>query len=186
MNLGKIAIRFSLILIITLSFILPACTLIVPENIGTVDTPFPHPAETEDAAIREPTPSGPYSDAAEVMSDICFESANDAAGRTFVLRSEDELAAFYGLADNSQLCRHPVARKSFDFSNGRVLAGLWSAGRGCTARHDELAFQRDDEAKHIIIRLKLVIEGNCNYELVRPFWIGIRNAQDYQITIEVE
>ncbi|HRL11366.1 MAG TPA: hypothetical protein PKX07_05775, partial [Aggregatilineales bacterium] len=49
-------------------------------------------------------------DASEVMRGICFESAFDAANRTFVMQSDAELAAFFDLADNSELCPRPVAR----------------------------------------------------------------------------
>jgi hypothetical protein len=78
-----------------------------------------------------------------------------------------------------------VKRGTFDFANGRVLAGVWSAGRGCKARHDVDRFERDNEAKTIAIDLTLVIEGDCPYELVRPFWISIPNAQEHDITITV-
>ena len=89
------------------------------------------------------------------------------------------------MADNSHLCRHPVTRIPFDFSSGRVLAGLWSKGVGCTAHHNLTNFQRDDAAKKIVIQLQFVTEGDCNYELVRPFWIGINSAADYTIEFVV-
>jgi hypothetical protein len=120
------------------------------------------------------------------MSGICFEAAFDAADSVFVFRNAIEHIRFYGLADQSALCRHPVARNPFDFSNGRVLAGLWSKGIGCTARHDVLEVLQDDAAKSLQIRLRFVTEGDCNYELLRPFWIGLDGVSDYEIRIEVE
>jgi hypothetical protein len=120
-----------------------------------------------------------------IMSGVCFEAANDAAGRTFIIRNEAELTLLYDLADNSRLCRRPVERGTFDFTNGRVLAGIWSAGRGCTARHDVLAVQRDDAARVIAVTLRFVTEGDCPYELVRPFWVGLLGATDYQIALNV-
>ena len=119
------------------------------------------------------------------MSGICFEAALDAAGKVFVLHNPQEHIQFYDLADNSKLCRHPVLRNAFDFSNGRVLAGLWSYGKGCTARHDVLAVNRDDAAKTLTIQLQFVTEGACDYELIRPFWIGLDGVNDYQINIQV-
>jgi hypothetical protein len=67
-----------------------------------------------------------------------------------------------------------------------MLAGLWSYGMGCTARHEFLEFTRDDEAKTILFRLRFITEGDCPYELLRPFWVGIPAASDYQITLSVE
>lgn len=119
------------------------------------------------------------------MSGICFEAALDAAGKVFVIRNAEQHIQFYDLADNSHLCRHPVARNSFDFANGRVLAGLWNYGTGCTARHDVLAINRDDAAKTLTIQLQFVTEGACNYELIRPFWIGLDGVADYQINLQV-
>lgn len=136
-------------------------------------------------ALPSPPPL-PWADENAVMGGICFEAAQDAAGQVFVLRSAEEHIRLYALADNSGLCRRPVERRPFDFEGGRVLAGLWSVGAGCTARHDLLSFDRDDQARAIHIRLALVVEGDCPYELVRPFWIGLDAAQDHAITIEVE
>ena len=121
-----------------------------------------------------------------VMRGICFESANDAAGQVFVLRSAEEHIRFYNLADESTLCRLPVARNAFDFSDGRILAGLWSRGRGCDANHDILNVQRDDAGRRISIDLRFTTDGDCNYELVQPFWVGIPDAADYEVSITVQ
>ncbi len=141
-------------------------------------------------AVPPPAPTAtgappPWADARAVMAGICFEAARDAAGQVFTLRSAADHIRFYDLADHSGLCRRPVERHPFDFSGGRALAGLWSAGQGCTARHDVLSFERDDAARTISIRLALVVEGGCPYELVRPFWVSLEGAQDYTIVIEV-
>lgn len=130
-------------------------------------------------------PAVGWSDANAVMAGICFEAAFDAAGRVFVLPDADALANLFNLADNSGLCRRPVARGTFDFANGRVLAGLWSRGDGCVARHDVIAIERDDDARAIRFEVRFVTEGACNYELVRPFWIGIDDASGYAVSIEV-
>jgi hypothetical protein len=142
----------------------------------------PEPAPT----LPPTAPPLPWQDASLVMAGICFEAAYDAAGQVFTLRSADDHIHLYDLADNSGLCRHPVVRHPFDFTGGRVLVGLWSAGRGCTARHDLLSFTRDDAARTITMRLALVIEGDCPYDLVRPFWAGLDAASDYTITLTVE
>lgn len=170
---------------------LTACSL----NIAT-PTPTPPPTATRlPTATPTPTPAQtptpipipyPWTDASAVMRGICFESAYDAAGRTFVIRSADALARFFNAADNSRLCRLPVTRGEFDFSDGRILAGLWSRGMGCKAHHEVKTIRRDDAAQQFILTLTLVTEGSCNYELVRPFWIALDGMGDYDVQIVVE
>ena len=124
-------------------------------------------------------------DAAEVMDGICFEAALDAAGQVFIIRDAEAHIRFYGLADNSQLCRRPVERVSFDFSSGRVLVGMWSAGTGCTAQHEIESMSRDDENETVMIRVRFITEGDCGYELVRPFWRSLDGVADYKIDLQV-
>lgn len=159
------------------ALILSACTLTLRDD-GL-------PSVIAPDATAEAAPQA-YTDAADLMQGICFAAANDAAGQVFTLRSAGELDTLYNLADNSGLCRRPVARATHDFSSGTIVVGTWSAGRGCTARHDVLRFERDDEARSIEIALRLVIGGDCPYELVRPFWVSIPAAQDYAVTLMVE
>lgn len=119
------------------------------------------------------------------MHGICFEAALDAAGQMFVLRTAEEHIRFYDLADESRLCRRPVARNAFDFSNGRILAGLWSAAIGCGMRHEVVAYERDDAALVFRLTLRVMVEGGCNYELVRPFWIGLEGMAGYEVRINI-
>ncbi|GAB4516320.1 MAG: hypothetical protein OHK0046_21500 [Anaerolineae bacterium] len=136
------------------------------------------------SSIIAPTPNVQrWQDANPVMQGICFAAAADAAGRVFVLRSAAELQQFYDLADNSRLCRRPVMRGAFEFTEGRVLAGLWSTGTGCTARHDTARYEKT--ASTLTIDLTFVTEGACGYELVRPFWIALENAAQHEILINV-
>jgi hypothetical protein len=124
-------------------------------------------------------------DAAEIMAGICFEAAADAAGRVFVLRNAGEQIHFYDLADNSHLCRSPVERVAFDFDTGRILAGMWSKGSGCTATHEIVSMNRDDAARTVTISARFVTEGDCGYELVRPFWLALDRVGDYAVTISL-
>jgi hypothetical protein len=128
----------------------------------------------------------PWTDESAVMSGLCYESVYDAAERTFAIRSDAELTAFFDLADNSELCRHPVQRGSFDFTGGRLLIGLWSKTIGCTAQHEVSNIQRDDVAKIYAISLRLVVQVGCNYELVRPFWIGLSDLSGYDVRLLVQ
>ncbi len=144
---------------------------------------LPQAASLRDVPV--PTPPVPEADANAVMAGICFEAARDAAGQFFVLRSADELTNFFNLADNSQLCRQPVTRQPHDFSDGRVLAGLWSVGRGCAATHKVLRWQRNDGARQIHLQLRLDMTGDCDYELLRPWWMTLVNAREHDIVIEV-
>jgi hypothetical protein len=137
---------------------------------------------------ERPTPTQPavgVVDVSEVMGGICFEAAFDAAGQVFVLRSAAEHIRFYDLADNSHLCRHPVERLPFEFSEGRILAGLWNKGVGCTAHHDIDRIERDDASRQVTITAHFSIEGDCAYELVRPFWLALDRVADYKIDIRI-
>jgi hypothetical protein len=181
--------------LLCLVVLLAGCVMYGPERIvitaTPTDTPQPLPTSALDEVTSAPNLTStpwpyPFTDESAVMSGICFEAALDAANQLFILHNAAEHIAFYDLADNSEFCRHPVTRYPFDFSNGRVLAGFWSYGRGCTARHDVLDYQQDDVAKTLTIRLRFVTEGDCPYELVRPFWVGLDGVQYYQIEMVVE
>jgi hypothetical protein len=141
------------------------------------------------AAAATATPEGLYQPAAlpdglrdelPVMQGICYEAARDAAGRTFVLRNAIDHIHFYEDADASKLCRHPVTRYPFDFESGRVLAGFWQMGQGCTAHHN-VSVTRDDARKMITLHMTFVTEGDCGYELLRPFWVSIPDAAGWEI-----
>jgi hypothetical protein len=127
-----------------------------------------------------------WHDESEHVRGICFEAAWDAAGRIFIIQSAEEHIRFYDLADNSHLCRRPVGRVPRDFSNGYVIAGFWSRGTGCTASHHLLDFFRNDDTRTILMHIAFATEGTCPYELVRPFWIGLDHAANYEITLVVE
>lgn len=142
---------------------------------------IPAPLPTTETALLDVA----WTDANAVTAGVCFEAALDAAGRTFTLRSEAELAQFFDEADHSRLCRRPVERGTFDFSGGSVLMGTWSVGRGCTARHDVIAFMRDDIARTLALTVQFVTEGDCPYELVRPFWIGLPGAATHTLTLVI-
>ena len=128
----------------------------------------------------------PWTDENAVMSGLCFESVYDAAGRTFAILSDGDLQRFFDLADHSQLCRHPVGRGSFDFEGDRLLIGLWSKAVGCTAHHEVSRVNRDDVARTFIVSLRLVVETGCDYELVRPFWIGLSDLPGYDVRLLVQ
>lgn len=151
-----------------------------------VPNPLPETTSEQAASTAESTKIVTWTDELPLMSGICFESAFDARGRVFVLRNTEELNALFDLADNSQLCRRPVERQSFDFNNGRILAGLWSYGRGCTARHEVIETDQNENEKKFVMRLRFITEGECNYELVRPFWLGLGGVTDYEINFMVE
>jgi len=170
------------ILLLTGCFMLPdSVAEATPHSIAI---PSITPASTDAPPLESDLPGG-MQDMLPVMSGICYEAAYDARDQVFVLRNAEEHIRFYDLADNSELCRRAVTRIPFDFEQGAVLAGLWSDGYGCDANHEIIAYERDDEAQTIRIELRFFTEGDCNYELVRPFWVGIPNAQAYDIQIDV-
>lgn len=136
-----------------------------------------------------PLPFG-VTDERAVVSGICFESAFDAAGRVFVLRSAEELAWLFDSSEASGLCRRPALRGTFGFGGAegapaRALAGLWSKGTGCTADHRIEHITVDDAARTFTVQLRFIVSGDCPYELVRPFWIGIPGYNEYDIRLIV-
>ncbi|MCB9449993.1 MAG: hypothetical protein H6672_01050 [Anaerolineaceae bacterium] len=171
-------IRFGRWVWVTAVLLLAGC--ILPES-----TP-PATNNALEASPPSPTSAYPWHDENQVMAGICFEAAFDAAGQVFVLRSAEDHIHFYELADQSRLCRHPVTRYPFDFSSGDVLAGLWSKGEGCTARYEVVAYNRDDAADTFTITLRFITEGDCAYDLVSPFWVGLPGLAGYDIRINLE
>lgn len=170
------------IIIFLLYALLSACTLNSTTNSPAVSIPDSDLSQIDDGITPFPEL---WTGETAVMRGICFESAFDASGQVFVIRNDSELINFFNLADNSRLCRRPIARYGFNFDEGRILAGLWSYGFGCTARHEFIDLTRDDEARILTINLRFVTEGTCNYELVRPFWIGLEGVADYEIIMTV-
>lgn len=148
-------------------------------TVGALEVPTETPPPTTIAQAHG------WTDENALMSGLCFEAVNDAAETAFVFRREAELRNLYDLADNSRLCRELVGRGTFDFSNERVLAGIWSRANGCTAHHQVINVRRDDVAMIYVVRLRLVTQGNCAYELVRPFWVGLDGVSDYDVRIVV-
>ncbi|MBZ0299147.1 MAG: hypothetical protein K8J31_05380 [Anaerolineae bacterium] len=135
-----------------------------------------------------PTAAAPaefVEDVSDVMRGICFEAAFDAAGQVFVLRDTAAYIHFYDLADESHLCRHPVERTPFDFSSGRILAGGWSTGIGCTARHEIQSVTRDEATQQVTITVQFITEGSCDYELVRPLWLALDGVAGYAIDLHI-
>lgn len=153
-------------------------------NIPAEPTVTPGPSPTP--PFLGDLPSG-WIEAMDVGLGICFESAQGAAfdEAVFVLRSDTDLQRLYDLADNSGLCEFPVERVPFDFSSGLTIAGTWSDGFGCDARHDIVDVQRDDSAQTLAITLRHVTSGDCPYELVRPWWVAIPGVREYEISVTV-
>lgn len=125
-------------------------------------------------------------DVRTVHEQICFEAAYDARDQIFVIRDALTHIRFYEGVDNSKLCRQAVERRPFDFSTGHVLAGGWSYGYGCKAHHEIIEVQRDDANKRLLVVARFITEGDCAYELIRPFWLDIPDATDYQIDIQFQ
>lgn len=181
--------RLICILIIAM-LCMTGCYLLPVGDAQSTRTAITIPSITPDLtpqANATPTnlPQGVYDALPSVMG-ICFEASWDAADRLFIIRSAEDHIRFYDLADNSELCRRTVRRVPFDFSTGDILIGRWNRGYGCTAQHEIINYERDDTARTILIQAQFSTEGDCPYELVRGFWLGIEDAQDYDIRLEVQ
>ncbi|MCS7070931.1 MAG: hypothetical protein NZM00_05455 [Anaerolinea sp.] len=167
--------------------ILSACGTPAPVEPPTASAATPDPASlTAPTSVYAALPPG-WTDESALMAGLCFESVWDAAGRrdTFMLRSPDDLNRLYDLADQSGLCRRPVRRAQADFGGGRVIAGTWTRGRGCDAQHVIREVRRDDVARLLALTIDLRTTGNCPYDLVRPFWIGLPGLAGYDIRLIV-
>lgn len=160
--------------------LLASCTLThnVPVTV-IVTTREPTAAPATATPEITPTPSL-WTDENATFSGICYEAADAQRDEVYILRSAEEHIRFYEAAD--ALCRRPVTRYPFDFEGGRLLAGLWSSGVGCTARHDVQDARLADGT--LSIRLRFVVEGDCSYSLLRPFWVGVGAAERVEITLE--
>lgn len=173
---------------IVLGWVLVGCTL--QGNIPvTVVVLAPTPTSTMTATPpHSPTPAAtpmpfPWEDARAAMSGICFEAALDDSGQTIVIRSAEDHIRYYDNVDSSNLCRRAVRREPFEFADGaRTLAGLWSYGTGCDAAHEVTDYAITDDV--LTITLDFVTNGDCNYELIQPFWIGAEGVTDVQIVVD--
>jgi hypothetical protein len=164
--------------------LLAGCNLI--DTLAPTAAPTSTPVPLAGVTMIAPTETYSWRDARDTISGVCFEAALALAGQPFVLNSGEEHIRFYDQIDGLQACRRAITRVPFDFTTGAVLAGLWSAGTGCTADHEVLAVERDDSARTLTIRLRFVTAGDCPYELVRPFWIALDDVTGYAITLVVE
>lgn len=158
----------------------------IRSDAGVTATNLPSQLVVTSFPLHAQTPSiASINDANPVFTGICFEAALNYTGRVFVIRDAAQHIQFYNQMDAINLCRQEVTRHAFDFNNGNILAGLWTAGRGCTARHEVIGVGWEDNTKQVTIVLKFIVEGACNYELARPFWISLEGASDYSVNIIV-
>ncbi|MFN8373359.1 MAG: hypothetical protein U0694_10865 [Anaerolineae bacterium] len=164
-----------------------ACSTVAPTAdsstpLGSVEM-VTSPALTPEPTVTATLVDYPWTDESALVSGICFEAASDMAtmNRRFLLHNAEEHVAFYDAIDHTNLCLRPVERMPFDFSAGRTLAGLWSAGRGCTAQHQVLAYSVEQNTLNIM--LHFLTQGDCNYELVRAFWISFDSNLTLNLTI---
>lgn len=163
------------------------CTLASP--LEPPPTPSPGPIALTPAPTLPPVPTVPptatpppfpWTDEIPTMYGVCFEFAEQQVGTPTVIRSGAEHTAYYERADAA--CGRPVQRVPFDFGDDeRVLAGIWSAGTGCTADHEVIDHSISEGT--LAITLRFITEGDCNYELLRPFWVGAAGVNDVTITV---
>lgn len=156
----------------------PVTVVVLPPTATPTPTATLPPSPTPTAT---PVPL-PWTDANAVMAGVCFEAALAAAGETIVLRSAEDHIRFYNQVDESGLCRRPVGREPFDFAGGaRVLAGGWSYGRGCDAAHTVTDYTLTDGG--LALSLAFATAGDCDYELLQPFWVAVEGVTDVQIRV---
>ncbi len=165
-----------------IGLLLAACNLTLP--VAELPPPtLPRVSIATRAPTATPDPFDGLEDARAVMVGVCFEAAYQRRDTPFVLRSEADLTRLYNEIDQSEHCRRPVQRQAFDFSGGRTLVGLWSYGVGCTANHT-LTQQRDEAVRTVTLRAALSVDGDCNYELIRPLWVAVPLEAGWEVSLE--
>ena len=157
---------------------------VTPINIRIPTLPTPQTDAIPDEQTTAYIADGIY-DANDIMNGICFEYAFLQRDTPLVFRNAQEHITFYDEADTSEECRRPVRRNSFEFTDGQILAGIWSYGFGCVAHHNIMNIERNDSTRTILIVLDFATEGDCNYELLRPFWVGIEDPNGYDVLLVV-
>jgi hypothetical protein len=156
-----------------------------PTHIPITPSPPPSstPAPTGIPALE--TYTGPYEDVVGLLDGVCFDFLADIDGETWMWDSPGALGAFYDRVDESETCSGPVERGTYDFSE-RVLVGAVNVSTGCDAAHSFAGLAQDNEAHTQTIRLQLLIQPDCPYELVQPFLITMPRPPDgYTIRVVV-
>ncbi len=164
---------------------LNGCVRLEPIATNTPMSNEPLQATPSPFIVATTTPDYGWTDANFLMERICFEAAEKRLGQVYIIRNSVELAELYSQIDRSRLCEEPIKPATITFRSGDVLVGLWSGGKGCTAEHLVQNIQRNDTGRQIAIQLQLVIYGNCPYELIRPFWVILKEAEGYNIQVNV-
>ncbi len=163
--------RWTEILLVT-GLLLAGCTMPLPGSLP---------------GIASDTLRPPYEDARDLFSGVCFNYWVGQANRLYVIDSAFAHIAFYNEVDESGLCRFPVTRKPFDFTQGRILVGAVNVGTGCTAVTDPIALVVDDTARTVTLRVAWAVNGDCPYRLARPFFVSIaRPPEGYTVTLAAE
>lgn len=175
----RLYVEFRFVLFLLLGTILTACLQPVTPAAPS-ETAFSLPP-----TVAPSTSTPPWTDASRVFDGVCFEAAQAISGQVFVLRNAQDHIQFYDRIDQSGLCRRAITRHPFEFGNGQILAGLWSAGHGCKAHHQLIAYQQDDANQRLIIVVRFITEGTCNYQLLRAYWIGVDGLAGYDVQIVV-
>lgn len=173
--------RFAIALLLALLY---ACNMQVGEPPLEVPEVASLPTVT---AVSTPLPfeaDNPYQDASAIMEGVCFNYWIEQVNRVFVIGSAQEHIRFYNDVDESELCRFPVDRHPFDFT-GRIMVGAVNVGTGCQAITEPLALVTDAANQTVTLRVGWGVTGECDYRLVRPFWVSIaRPPEGYRVQMD--
>jgi hypothetical protein len=164
----------------------PSPTFVLPMMVPTttlVMTTMPSPATPFSPSLE--TSTGPFVNATELLDGVCFEFLLTLNGQSWAWTSPADLSAFYARVDASELCPGPVARQTFDFSQG-VLVGTVNVAVGCDAAHRVIDRVQDDTARTQTLLIQLDVLPGCPYELVQPLLVVVSPPPDgYTIQIAV-
>ncbi len=150
-----------------------------------VSGPTPTPVETTIPPTPVLSATLPFPDASSVLSGVCFSFLQTLDGKTVVLDSPHDLAAFYDQVDKSKRCRDTVERKDFDFSNYQIV-GTVVTGEGCSIGLAYEGATLDDQAHQRVITFRAAVGGDCGYQLAHPLWLAVdRPAPGYTTQLRI-
>ncbi len=158
--------------------LLAGCTMPLPVGVS--------PAEATVPATPGPYPP-PYEDVRDLFDGVCFDYWVEQVNRVYVIDSAFAHIAFYNEVDESGLCRFPVTRHPFDFTQGRILVGAVNVGTGCRAYTHPTALAVDEATQTVTLHVVWGVSGDCPYRLARPFWVSIpRPPEGYAVRLAAE
>lgn len=146
--------------------------------------PQPTPTRFVIPTAQVTIPAG-YTDATQLLNDVCFDALLPIIGNYFMLDSQAALDQFWGTLNVASVCGRTVRQPTYDFS-GQVVVGMVRLAEGCTANFIPEAIQQNDGTQQVVIPLRFEVNEACDYQLAVSFVVGIpRPPSGYSVSINI-